>query len=269
MIKLKKILITGGNGYIGSQLNKELYFRHEVTTLTRRDFDLTNSNELGKWFEGKHFDVVLHCASVGVDNPKSENWDILDENLKIYYNLLGHTDKFDLFINFGSGAELDKDLSQLPYGMSKFIIKQSILNRSNFFNIRIFGLFDENEGENRFIKSNLLRYINKQPMFIYDNKLMDFFYMQDFVRVVEYFIFEESKNKPKEVNCCYENVLSLKNITNIINNLDNYKVNIIVENQSRITYKSDVPLGLYLNFIGLEQGIKNVYKKLKEDEYKD
>jgi len=267
-----RILITGCKGYIGSQLTKELCLRHDVTSISRQDFDLTNAEETAKFFESKWiFDVVLHCASAGVDNPKSENWKLLDDNLRMYYNLLENKDNFKKLINFGTGAETDNILNQFPYGMGKGIIAKSIATTDNFYNIKLYGLFDENELMKRFIKANVTRYIMKMPIVIYDNKLMDFFYMDDLIKVVDYYI--NNNDLPKEINCCYENILSLKNIANnIINNLSDYKVEIITEKNNRNGYKSDVPFPLELlkkiEFVGLEQGIINVYEKLK-NEYKD
>ena len=258
-----RILITGANGYIGKSLYNALKDIHNVTAITRQEVDLTNSLQVEKFFQYKYFDVVLHCAISGGSRLKEDTWEVLENNLQMYYNLLSLKGvRFNKFINFGSGAELFSFMNNEPYGMSKKIIRESVLIHSNFYNIRLFGVFDENEKDSRFIKSNILRYINKKPIIVHENKLMDFFYMKDLIKVVNYYI-DNNYYLSKEINCCYENVLSLKNIANIINNLDDYKVDIIIEKQNRTGYKSDTPLGLDIELIGLEQGIKNVYGKLK------
>jgi hypothetical protein len=61
-------------------------------------------------------------------------------------------------------------------------------NIDGFFNLKLFGVFDENELNTRFIKSNLLRYINRENMVIHKNKFMDFFYIEDLVKVVKHYI---------------------------------------------------------------------------------
>lgn len=267
-----RILITGAKGYLGSTLNKVLERNFQVTAISREDFDLTNSHETEQFFaHNLNFDVVLHCASIGIDNPRSENWKILDDNLRMYYNLLENNNNFKKLINFGTGAETDNVLNQFPYGMSKNIIAKSIADTEGFYNIRLFGLFNENELDKRFIKSSLRRYINREPIIIHENKLMDFFYMDDLIKVVGYYINNiDSPDLPKELNCCYEHILSLKNIANnIINNLSDYKVEIIVESQNRTGYKSDCQFPLKdIELTGLDQGIKEVYEKLK-NEYKN
>jgi len=53
-----RILITGGNGFVARNLIKGLQ-DHELTILTRSDFDLKNSDDVDKFFENKSFDFVL------------------------------------------------------------------------------------------------------------------------------------------------------------------------------------------------------------------
>ena len=193
-----KILITGANGYIGKSLHSALRKTHYVVAIHRGNFDLTDATALGEFFKGSHhFDVVLHCAVAGAANPKNMDWSIADTNLTMYYNLLKFKQYYGKLIHFGSGAETH--LPDTPYGYSKKVIAKSILNQDNFHNIKIFGVFDENELDTRFIKANLKRYINKESIQIHQDKLMDFFYMQDLVSVIEYYMNE--KDPPKEFDC--------------------------------------------------------------------
>jgi hypothetical protein len=85
--------------------------------------------------------------------------------------------------------------------------------------------------------------------------------MQDLVNVLEYYMSEE--NPPKEFDCAYNDFYSLKNIADIINNLDEYKVEINIGKEGRAMYKSNYRSILPIDLIGLEEGIKQVYSKLK------
>ena len=89
---------------------------------------------------------------------------------------------------------------------------------------------------------------------------MDFFYMKDLVSLVNYYI--QNKNLPKEIDCSYSEYHSLFNIANMINNLDTHKVHIIF-NQNEMGKKYCGDSNILLNYIGLEEGIKQVYNKLK------
>jgi GDP-L-fucose synthase len=253
-----KILITGANGYIGKSLYNALKDKYNVTAITRNSFDLTDAVAMHKFFQSRqNFDLVLHCTAS--TNSKDINWDIADANLTMYYNLHQFKQHYSKLIHFGSGAETH--LPDTPYGYSKKVIAKSILHQDNFHNIKIFGLFDENELDTRFIKASLKRYIAKEPMQIHQDKVMDFFYMKDLVKVIEYYASEE--NPPKEFDCTYNDFYSLKNIADIINNLDEYKVKINIDKDGRAMYKSNYRSILPVDLIGLEEGIKQVYNKLK------
>jgi len=258
-----RILITGANGYIGKTLHNALRDIHYVTAITRKEADLTKATEVENFFNrSPFFDIVLHCATAGAPNPRSEDWDIMDNNLKMYYNLLQNKRRYNRLIHFGSGAEAY--LPSTPYGYSKKVIAKSILNQDNFYNIKIFGVFDENELNTRFIKANILRYINNEPIQIHQNKFMDFFYMQDLVKVIEYYINEQEP--PKEFDCVYEEGSpTLTQLSTMINELDDHKVKIFVGDPDGDSYTSKYRSQLPIELIGLEQGIKNVYNKLKNE----
>lgn len=256
-----KILITGTNGYIGKSLYNVLKDEHDVIGLTRNDFDLTDFQSMNDFFQSKYFDVVIHCAAVGGSRLKQDLPHNMDVNLTMYYNLLQHKSYFNKLIHFGSGAELySKDT---PYGLSKHVINKSSLGIDNFYNLRVFAVFDENELDTRFIKNNIKNYINKKPLEIYHNRKMDFFYMDDLVTLVKYYIF--NNNLPKEIDCCYNHSPHMLDIVDIINGLDSYKVDITFKNNIfGVNYVGDF-INLDLKYIGLEQGIKNVYNKIKNE----
>lgn len=253
-----KILITGGNGYIAKSLFKALSNEYKVTSITRKDFDLTNKEETAKWFEGKFFDVVIHTAIKGGHRLKKDDGDVFYQNLQMFYNLYYNQHCFGKFISFGSGAELGQPTD--PYGLSKKIINKFLKPEVNFYNLRIFAVFDENELNTRFIKSNIERYINKEEIIIHQDKLMDFFYMEDLVTLVKHYI--EENHLPKVAECRYNQSFKLSNIANLINDLSDYKVPIKIIGPAEgkpytgNTYKN-------LPYLGLKQGIINTYNKLK------
>ena len=180
----------------------------------------------------------------------------------MFYNLLNNKHCFNRLIHFGSGAELNMPTN--PYGLNKNIISKIIDNENNFYNIRIYGVFDENELDTRFIKSNIKRYINREPIQIYQDKLMDFFYMKDLIRLVEHFITKD--NLPKNIDCSYSQHYSLSDIAYLINNLSDYKVKINVGEGKGIDYIGDWnPLNI--KWKGLEHGIDKTYEKLLEENY--
>ena len=255
-----KILITGGNGYIARSLYNTFKDKYEITSITRQDFDLSDPSKTIKYFSDKYFDVVIHCAVSGGSRLKQETWGDMDGNLKMYYNLMNCKNKFGKLIHFGSGAETNAP--ETPYGISKRVIANSISEINNFYNIKIFGVFDENELDTRFIKGNIKRYINKEPIIIHQDKFMDFFYMKDLISLVDYYI--NNDNIPKQIDCSYAGLYKLSEIANIINDLDEHKVDIKIENSTLAPSYYGLANSL-LNYVGLKQAIKEVYNKLKNE----
>jgi nucleoside-diphosphate-sugar epimerase len=252
---MKNILITGGNGYIAKSIHSSLSSKYNITTVTRQDFDLTCWASTYKFFYDKTFDVVIHTATSGGSRLKEETDLVIRENLLMYRNLLNHQDKFTKFISFGSGAELNNPTT--PYGISKQIIADSMLSKPNFLNLRIFAVFDKNELPTRFIKANIKRYMNQEPMIIHQDKFMDFFYMEDLISLVNYYI--NNDNPPKQIDCSYKDQYKLSDIASIINNLSTNKVDIQIENPILgREYKGNfVDLGIPLK--GLKYGITQSY----------
>jgi nucleoside-diphosphate-sugar epimerase len=250
------ILITGGNGYLATALKRMT--SSEITVVTRQDLDLRSSVEVNRFFSDKYFDVVIHTAIDGGSRLRVDTMSIMDNNLRMYYNILDNQHKFDRFISIGSGAELYQ--INTAYGLSKHVIRQSMLENSICYNIRVFAVFDENELPTRFIKSNINRYIKKEPILIHQNKQMDFFYMDDFINVMEYYITE--KTPPKEFNCTYDYSYSLLDVANKINMLSDYKVSIDIEKPEMGVKFSGEPNNIKFNYVGLDEGIQRVYNKL-------
>lgn len=253
------VLITGGNGYIANGLFSSLKHKHNIKTINRNDFDLIDTKKTNSWFKDKYFDVVIHTAIQGGSRLRSDDFSIVEYNLKMFNNLCNNKDRYGRLISFGSGAEIYA--SEKPYGLSKKLIFDKIIKLKNFYNIRIFGLFDENELDTRFIKSNIQRYIKKEPMIIHSNRMMDFFYMVDFVNLVDHYI--TSVNLEKEVNCSYDEKFTLVGIAKLINQLNEHKVQIKIENNNIEMYCGQ-NVTFPIETLGLKLGISQTYNKLMD-----
>jgi GDP-L-fucose synthase len=258
-----KILITGGGGYIGNSLFNNLKKKYNVISVKRQNFDLSNSHETANYFHGKYFDIIIHTAVSGGSRLTTDTYSDMDNNLRMYYNLLNNRNKFGKLIHFGSGAEITAPES--PYGLSKRIINKSIIEQNNFYNLRIFGLFDENELDTRFIKSSIQKCKKNEYINIYQNKFFDFFYMQDLLSIVDCYIKNEFSYKLFE--CTYIKKYTLYDIAKYICNLYkiDHKKNIHVENtELGFPYTGNTTDQNFINFIGLEKGIDIVSKHLYE-----
>jgi len=258
-----RILITGGNGYIAKSIYSALSLKHDITLVTKNDFNLTHRDAVKHYLSNKYFDLIIHTAVIGGNRLFSDGPDVILANLLMYDNLMLCRDKFNRFIHFGSGAE---DKADGHYGFSKYIINQLMKLDSRSANVKIYAVFDENELDTRFIKSNILRYINREDIIIHQDKKMDFFYMEDLISLVEWLINQRELEFPiQNINCSYLEKYTLSQIAGIINSLDDYKVGIQIGNEDEGESYCGIHPIMPFNLVGLEQGIKETYNKLKHE----
>jgi nucleoside-diphosphate-sugar epimerase len=253
-----RILLTGSNGYIASSLISFLQKDNELVKTSRQNLNLKNQKDVDLFFaRNGFFDVVIHTAVEGGSRLKNDTSEILDNNLNYYYNLLKNKSNYNKFIHFGSGAEIYNSNSY--YGLSKKVIRESIMHKKNFFNIRIFGVFDNNELPTRFIKKSINNYINKKPIEIHEDKKMDFFYMGDLISLVDFYL--KCPDPPKEIDCSYNYSYTLKNIAEHINSLGDHKVDINCSEQKAENYVGQ-HTNLNISYKGLLNGIQETFNNI-------
>ena len=65
-LKTKRILVTGGNGFVGGHLVDFLHQRgcREILAPSRAQCNLTKTAEVGRLFNGYQPHVVIHAAAV-------------------------------------------------------------------------------------------------------------------------------------------------------------------------------------------------------------
>ena len=268
-----KFLVTGANGFLANNLIKKLIESNcSVTSVSRNDFDLTNTSEVNSFFRDKYFDVVLNCAVSGGRRTIQDSSDTVYLNLRMFLNILINKNKYGKLINFGSGAELDRNfeiignnnfLDVVPedyYGFSKNVIARLIQNESNISNLRIYNVFSQNESDGRFISTSISNYRNQRPIIINQDKFMDFIYFEDFYRILQNVI--NNKICVKEIDCVYSEKYKLSDVANIINNLDSHKVEIKIINKNiGKSYCGKNSLN-EKDYVGLEFGIRKIYEEM-------
>lgn len=274
----KKILVTGGNGYIARNLIPFL-FEYDLTVLTREKLDLLDSVEVLKFFKNNEFDIVIHTATCGGSRTQTDNTEWVYKNVTMFYNLMKCQSSFKKIINLGSGAQFDRRYSINgtrplhhsfpidPYGLSKNIISKIGSGYHKFQNLTIYNVFNQDEPDTRMIKNNIKRYINKLPLTILKDRKIDFFYFDDFALLIKYYI-ENNENFISDIDICYSKKYYLSEIANLINSLDDYSVDINIESPYQdleYTGNCDKIESLSLPFVGLIDGINITYKKLLKD----
>jgi nucleoside-diphosphate-sugar epimerase len=227
-----KILVTGSNGYIGSAVSDYLEMQsHQVHRLNRSVCDLVDKEQVNRYFENFMCDVVIHTAVAGGTRLKKETQNIVPDNLDMFCNLLRNRSKYKKFIHFGSGAQ---EKSTSYYGASKKAIAAIIDQLDSFYNVKIYGLFDENEIDTRFIKANVRRALDGKDIIVHKNKRMDFFHMKDLLTLIDFYI--NNKSLVKNLDCSYKTSLTLVEIAGIIKESCNPKIDIKIEQDGYENY---------------------------------
>jgi GDP-L-fucose synthase len=255
------VLITGGNGYIASNLYKSLEHKYNITSINRNTFDLTNYNNTQQWFANKYFDTVIHTAIKGGSRLAVDSSEVLDKNIMMYHNLLSCSDHFGKFINIGSGAEVYSPDS--IYGLSKKCIHRSIQDKNNYYSLRVYAIFNHRELNTRFIKNNITNYMDNKDLVVHKNKYMDFMYFDDFVKIIEHYMY--NSDIPKNLDCVYEKKNTLVDIANIINHLSDNRSKVMVQQSGMDNDYIGRYDNINLSFIGLEEGIKLTYREMTNE----
>lgn len=295
-----KILIIGGNGYIGGELFKYFYKKNYPVLVSCRKnndiiLDLKNYDEIRSLIFSLKPDVIINATSVGGRRIKEDNAGVLHENLLCFENLLRVMEEYSIpssplkYFNFTSGADSNRNYnintieyfpSTLPqdyYGLSKYIITKRLMRSYDIsssglrtYNLRLFNIFNENEGNDRFIKTCINKLMFNNSFDIFQNKLFDFFYMEDLGILIEELIKDLecywSYKIYKEINCVYEKKYDLISVALKIRNKLNSKgiINLINTEMgnSYIGYYGEIKKYSYL-FTGLNEGINKTIKALE------
>lgn len=225
-----KILITGANGFIGKNLRESLEKKYDIFAPERTMLDLTNQENVERYLAMHSFDVILHCANTNNVVRNVTTFDVLNNNLQMFYNIESCHDLYGKMYYFGSGAEYDmryyipqmeesyfgKHIPQDSYGFSKYTMSRITEQNSNIYDLRLFGVYGKyEEWRRRFISNNLCRCIKNMNMTINKNMKFDYLYINDLCRIIEWFI--ENQPKYKHYNICTGSVVDLYTIAKKIN----------------------------------------------------
>lgn len=264
-----RILVTGGNGFIGKEIIEFLGDKHKIVYPTSKDLDLTNQSKVDLFFRNKYFDWVIHCAVKGGRRISNDEPEVFTSNMLMFINILRNSSNFKYLINFSSGAEYDRSKcflkdkvsieSSFPldyYGLSKNLISRIINRNPQVVNMRLFGVFGVNEDDHRYIKTIYKKIKSNEEIVIFNDIYFDFFFIDDLLNVVNHYIDNFNENSPKDLDLVYQKKFQLSEILEFValKIKEDYDVNIINETGNSYT-------GSYSNYlskiklVGLDGGI--------------
>lgn len=246
----KKVLITGGTGFIGKNVVDELLTRGyqvhslvyppfvpEQENLFQYEMNLLDTEQVNKFLSENHFDTLIHLAwYVGKGcqtSNKNIDWLMASLNLLQSFKMNGGTK----FLATGSVSEYDykygycKECSTPTnsgtlYGVSKnsfYNIAKSFCkwNDINFKWARIFNLYGPDEKIQRLVPSVINSCLKNEDVKVSHCKnYLDYLHVKDVARgIVD--VFESELNDA--VNICSGEPVQLREIVEKIVELTNYK----------------------------------------------
>jgi nucleoside-diphosphate-sugar epimerase len=262
-----KIAVLGAKGYVGSYLHKYFSQDHSVIPVTRETLNLNNYSEVDRWLNQTNPDIIINAITSGGGTKINDiNYTDVQTDLGIFFNFYNNP-RCPRYINIGSGAEFDRRkiihnvkeesiLNNTPlesYGFAKNIISRAVLNRENFYTLRLFGCFDSSEPDIRLFKRFLAGKINT-----IENKFFDYISLDDFAKIVKYYC-EEEKPEYHDINCVYLEKHLLSNHLVMLSQYHNLEIPYEIVNKTwgYYTGNGEKLAQLKLELKGLEEGLKN------------
>lgn len=282
---MKKILLTGGSGFIGRNI-KESYLaeQYEIIAPTHKELPLDDTQAVDDFFKHREFDVILHTAvKPGHRNAKDLS-NLLSTNLRIFENLERNKHKYGKFINFGSGAIYDvaqnnagvteqdiyKNMGKDDHSFCKYVIHKQIDSLENFYDLNIFGIFGKYEDYAiRFISNAVCKAIFGLPITLRQNRRFSYLDVNDLPPILEWFI--ENQPKYKSYNIVPNNFVELKTIADLVNEISDKNLEIKIANEgfgldyygSNGRLKKEMP---ELVFTPIQTSIQNLFAYYEQNQ---
>lgn len=233
----KKIIITGGNGLLGSYFNKKYKKEYKIYKYPYR---IENIRKFKKWISNKQFDYFIHFAA----KTSNKNKKVLDKvntlsSIRIIEALKNKT-KFSYFLFISSSHVYNfsnikiKETNKLKpisyYGLSKKKVEDYILKNKNKFNFkigiaRIFNFTSHKQAAGHFVP-DIYQKIKKNKHLINLNSHRDFIHIDDISRSLNLMI---KKKYDRPLNICSGKKINLISLSNKLNQMS-FKKKIIFKN---------------------------------------
>lgn len=196
------VLLTGGSGFIGSNVLEALSGRYRILAPRSRELDLADDGAVRAFFKANRVEAVIHSAVRPGHRNAADPSRQLYLNARMFFNLVSNLSGVERFILLGSGSEYDlrRDLVKvreedfgggLPLddgGFSKYIASSFIdLNPGKMVNLRLFGVFGRHEDYAiRFISNAICKALFGLPITLRQNRRFDYLYIDDLMPVLEH-----------------------------------------------------------------------------------
>lgn len=204
MMEKKRVLLTGGSGFIGRNISGYLSQICELYTPRRAELNLLNETDVRNYLKENRIDIVIHAANPNpVKNSLDKQESMFEDSIRVFMNLYNAEEYYERMYTLGSGAEYDKsrDISMIgedeagrsipydTYGLIKYTINQMIEKSEKQYNLRIFACYGPTDHESKFITHAIRCCLKSEPITIRQNCYFDYMHVSDLAKILEYFIY--------------------------------------------------------------------------------
>lgn len=242
-----KVLITGGEGFIGRNLKEYLALDGSLEIFSPKlaDLDLVSAESVSDYLRKVSIDVVIHSATT---TPSGKEYppNVCETNLRMFFNLVRCMNRSMRLINLGSGSEysrsnwhpdmkesfFDAHVPEDSHSYSKYVVSKYIRDRKNLdmVTLRIFGVFGKYEDfRYKFISNAIAKNLTDLPIVINQNVVYDYLYIDDLCRLVKYFIFNSPRRR--DYNLTPSDSIDLLGIAEIVNQVADRKSDVKLLNE--------------------------------------
>lgn len=260
-----KILVTGGNGFIGKNIIESyLSQKYNIIAPSRLELDCSDDKSVEGYFKKHSFDVIIHCAAKAGHRNALDTSNLFLTNSRMIFNLLKYQDSWGKLINMGSGAIYDMQnyhpkmheshfgthIPKDEHGYNKYIFGKLLPNLNNVYDFRIFGVFGKYEDYAiRFISNAICKTIFDLPVTLRQNRAFDYLYINDLMPILDHFI----ENSPSEnaFNITPDKSIELLQVAQLVKSISEKNIDIKVEHE-----------GLGMEYSGDNSFLRNEMKDL-------
>lgn len=277
---MKRILITGGSGFIGRNLKESLSDRYTIFAPSHQELDLLDFQRMERYIAEHRIDAVIHGAiHVPMFNGAEQE---LHNDMRMFLNLEKLSGRMEKILYFGSGAEFDKrfdirmitedefgrSIPATEYGMAKYAMNKLARCSENIYNLRLFGIFGKYElWDLKFLSNLCCKAVFGLPLTVRKECWFDFLYIEDLTDIIIWFL----ENTPRfhDYNVCHGREYRLTELAEMVRKVSGKDLPIeLLSEERNLDYSADNGRMLReitdLRITPMEQALAQLYRYYEE-----